>query len=82
MKNKIFRASFALVIIFGVFNFISCSKDEVATNPLILGTWKLTEVKMRESGSYITWPFQTTYASFKSDGTYSGSGYFGNGSGT
>lgn len=28
------------------------------------------------------WPFKTTYASFKSDGTYYGSGYFGTGSGT
>ena len=38
--------------------------------------------KTSQSGSYIDWPFKTTYATFKSDGTYYGSGYFGNGSGT
>lgn len=38
--------------------------------------------KTSQSGSYMDWPFKTTYASFKSDGTYYGSGYFGTGSGT
>lgn len=54
--------------------------DEI--DDAIVGTWKLTEVKMNETGSYMTWPFKTTYASFKSDGTYYGSGYFGTGEGT
>ena len=65
------------------FAFVSCSsddKDEI--DDAIVGTWKLTEVKMSETGSYISWPFKTTYSSFKSDGTYYGSGYFGTGEGT
>ena len=65
------------------FVFVSCSsddKDEI--DDAIVGTWKLTEVKMSETGSYISWPFKTTYSSFKSDGTYYGSGYFGTGEGT
>ena len=65
------------------FVFLSCSsddKDEI--DDAIVGTWKLTEVKMSETGSYISWPFKTTYSSFKSDGTYYGSGYFGTGEGT
>lgn len=65
------------------FAFVSCSnddKDEI--DDAIVGTWKLTEVKMSETGSYMSWPFKTTYSSFKSDGTYYGSGYFGTGEGT
>lgn len=64
--------------------FVSCSDDEDDNqyNSAIVGTWKITEVKTSQSGSYMDWPFKTTYASFKSDGTYYGSGYFGTGSGT
>ena len=64
--------------------FVSCSDDDDDNqyNSAIVGTWKVTEVKTSQSGSYMDWPFKTTYASFKSDGTYYGSGYFGTGSGT
>ena len=63
--------------------FVSCSDDDDNQyNSAIVGTWKVTEVKTSQSGSYMDWPFKTTYASFKSDGTYYGSGYFGTGSGT
>ena len=63
--------------------FVSCSDDDDNQyNSAIVGTWKITEVKTSQSGSYMDWPFKTTYASFKSDGTYYGSGYFGTGSGT
>ena len=62
---------------------VSLSKDDSdEIDDAIIGTWKLTEVKMSETGSYIAWPFKTTYSSFKSDGTYYGSGYFGTGEGT
>ena len=62
--------------------FVSCSDDDDNQyNSAIVGTWKITAVKTSQSGSYIGWPFETTYASFKSDGTYYGSGYFGTGSG-
>ena len=64
--------------------FVSCSDDDDDNqyNSAIVGTWKVTEVKTRQYVSYMVRPFKTTYASFKSDGTYYGSGYFGTGSGT
>jgi len=72
-----------LAVILSALTITSCSKDDNdEIDDAIVGTWKLTEVKMNETGSYITWPFKTTYASFKSDGTYYGSGYFGTGNGT
>ena len=76
---------FLLLTLVGTsFAFVSCSDDDDDNqyNSAIIGTWKVTEVKTSQSGSYIAWPFKTTYASFKSDGTYYGSGYFGTGSGT
>lgn len=74
-----------LTLVVTSFAFVSCSSDDDDDNQYtsaIVGTWKLTEVRMSETGSYITWPFKTTYASFDSDGTYYGYGYFGTGSGT
>ena len=81
MKKYLF---FLLTLVVTSFAFVSCSDDDDDNqyNSAIVGTWKITEVKKSQSGSYIEWPFQTTYASFKSDGTYYGSGYFGTGSGT
>ena len=80
MKKYLF---FLLTLVVTSFAFVSCSDDDDNQyNSAIVGTWKITEVKTSQSGSYIEWPFQTTYASFKSDGTYYGSGYFGTGSGT
>ena len=81
MKKQLFLL---LTLVVATFAFVSCSNDDddnQYTSDLV-GTWKITEVKTSQSGSYIAWPFKTTYASFKSDGTYYGSGYFGNGSGT
>ena len=74
--------SYFLTIMIASFAFISCSNDDDQYNSAIVGKWKITEVKTSKSGSYIAWPFKTTYALFKSDGTYYGSGYFGAGSGT
>ena len=80
MKKFLFML-FAVVL--SAMTIVSCSKDDSdEIDDAIIGTWKLTEVKMSETGSYIAWPFKTTYSSFKSDGTYSGSGYFGTGEGT
>ena len=66
MKKYLFLL-FTLVVT--SFAFVSCSDDDDDNqcNSAIVGTWKLTEVKTSQSGSYIEWPFQTTYASFKSD---------------
>lgn len=65
----------------------SCSKDDDGDDfnyPLesLYGTWKISQVKMSEFGTYISWPMRATTATFNNDGTYSGSGYFGNGTGT
>ena len=80
MKKHLFLL---LALVVTSFAFVSCSDDDDNQyNSAIVGTWKITEVKTSQSGTYINWPFKTTYASFKSDGTYYGSGYFGNGSGT
>ena len=81
MKKYLFLL---LTLMVTSFAFVSCSDDDDDNqyNSAIVGTWKITEVKTSQSGSYMDWPFKTTYASFKSDGTYYGSGYFGTGSGT
>ena len=81
MKKHLFLL---LTLVVVTVAFVSCSNDDDYNqyNSDIVGTWKITEFKMSQSGSYIDWPFKTTYATFKSDGTYYGSGYFGNGSGT
>ena len=79
MKKYLFLL---LTLMVTSFAFVSCSDDDDNQyNSAIVGTWKITAVKTSQSGSYIGWPFETTYASFKSDGTYYGSGYFGTGSG-
>ena len=71
MKKFLFML-FAVVL--SAMTIVSCSKDDSdEIDDAIIGTWKLTEVKMSETGSYIAWPFKTTYSSFKSDGTYYGS---------
>lgn len=81
MKKYLFLL---LTLVVTSFAFISCSSDDddELNKSEIVGTWKLTEVKMSDSGPYVSWPFKATYASFKADGTYYGSGYFGTGSGT
>ena len=81
MKKQLFLM---LTLVVATFACVSCSNedDDNQQNSDIVNTWKITEVKTSQSGSYIDWPFKTTYATFKSDGTYYGSGYFGNGSGT
>ena len=80
MKKYLF---FLLALVVTSLAFVSCSDDDDDNqyNSAIVGTWKITAVKTSQSGSYIGWPFETTYASFKSDGTYYSSGYFGTGSG-
>lgn len=81
MKKYLFFLWVALMVTSLV--FISCSDDDDNQySQAIVGKWKITAVKMSQSGNYINWPFKTTYATFKSDGTYYGSGYFGTGSGT
>ena len=87
MKKYYLNMMTALMVAILSFGFASCSSDDDDDDfnypkESLYGTWKMSEVKMSESGSYISWPMKATTATFNSDGTYSGSGYFGNGSGT
>lgn len=87
--NKLRFMLFAVIL--SAMTVVSCSKDDsvgiddmiggVKIGEAIVGTWVLTDVKMKETDSYISWVYKPTYASFNSDGTYYGSGYFGTGEG-
>ena len=84
MKKYLF---FLLTLVVASFAFMSCSSDDddndgELSKSEIVGTWMLKEVKTSASGSYMAWPYKKTTATFKSDGTYRGAGYFGTGSGT
>lgn len=72
------------IIIFGISGIVyqSCDKNDDPTLEDIVGTWKLTEVSTNDGVSFSFWTLQTTTATFNENGTYSGKGYFGNGSGT
>lgn len=86
MKKNYLNMMIALFVAIVCVGFVSCSSDDDDdfdySKEKLYGTWKMSEVKMSENGSYIAWPMKTTTATFNSDGTYSGSGYFGNGTGT
>lgn len=77
------------VAIIAAVAFIGCDKDEDSKfkyGDAIYGTWDITHIKQND-GSWLDITssiFDRFHASatFNSDGTYSGSGYFGNGSGT
>lgn len=84
-QNRFWSVFTVLVLAFSVSLVLSsCNNDE--DNDFIsgfsypaetlYGTWKLTKI------GDMSWPYQTTTATFNSDGTYSGRGYFGNGTGT
>lgn len=59
----------------------SCSDDDDNNEykEAIIGKWELTQIEF--GGGWTSMP-RPAYATFNSDGTYSGRGYFGNGSGT
>ena len=87
MKKNYLNMMTALMVMILSFGFVSCSSDDDDddfnfSKESLYGTWRMSEVKMSENGTYIDWPMRATSATFNSDGTYSGSGYFGNGSGT
>lgn len=81
---------FITISLLGVLSVIGgCSNNDIDGNfdyPLekLYGKWKVTHVE-RENGSMIditALNITPTYATFSKDGTYYGSGYLGNGSGT
>ena len=84
-KIFILLAAIALVV-------TGCSKEDEAKfdydMEILYGKWRVTHVE-REDGSYldVTTPiaedhFEPTYMDFRRDGSYYGSGFFGNGAGT
>ncbi len=85
MKKYLFNLMTLMMVAVLSIGMSSCSKDDDDNDfnypkESLYGTWKMSEVKMSESGSYMSWTMKATTATFNSDGTYSGSGYFGNGS--
>ena len=75
MKKTLF-----LLITILMISFIGCSDDDDSEyKDAIIGTWELTQIEF--GGGWTSIP-RRTYATFNSDGTYNGRGYFGNGSGT
>lgn len=73
--------------------FSGCSKSDEPNGfdypqETLHGTWRVTHVEQKDGSmfdvttSFAESVFEPTYATFKADGTYSGRGYFGNGSGT
>ena len=82
MKNL--KHLFLVVLLIATtISFVSCSDDDEPSSPYastIIGTWKITHYG--STTNWISWTKSTTTATFNSDGTYSGRGYFGNGSGT
>lgn len=83
--NRLFSILSLIVLATITLGVASCSKDNNEDEPTlndIVGTWKIAEVSTNDGVSFSSWPFQETTATFNSDGTYTGKGYFGNGSGT
>ena len=72
--------------------FTSCSSNDNDNNSelasMIVGKWRIIQVEQNDGTMYDVTSstaelvFKPTYATFNSDGTYYGSGYFGTGSGT
>lgn len=85
---KTFRmVGMALIAILMCVSFSSCSNDDEDEFKLsgpyatkIIGTWEITH--FGDGKVWIPWTKKTTSATFNSNGTYSGQGYFGTGTGT
>lgn len=87
---KTFSKFFVFLMLSTIMLLSSCSKDDEPKFNydlnLLYGKWRITE--MYTSNKWVdvtTYPgnlvMPPTYATFNSDGAYSGSGYFGTGSG-
>ncbi len=87
--KKILSFLAIVMITMGAFTFTSCSSDddkELFTTADVVGTWVTTAIQTSDGSwidltSYLYSKYRA-YASFKSDGTYTGWGALGNGSGT
>lgn len=47
----------------------------------VVGCWEVVQAKFEAEGAWAAWPYETTSATFYSDGSYVGEGYFGHGEG-
>ena len=85
------KYKYTALVTFFIMILNGCSKDEnIQFNydiKILLGTWRITAIE--SNGNYINvidYPgsavFKATYATFNSNGNYSGRGEFGNGVGT
>lgn len=93
MKNLKFLG-LLLVMVLSATSFVACSSDDNGNDnnselaSMIVGKWRIIQVEQKDgsmfdvTSSIAETVFEPTYATFISDGTYSGSGYFGNGYGT
>lgn len=88
---KMKKYLFALLVC--VMAFAGCSKDDETPKfnydlETLYGTWRVTEVQQKDGSffdvttSVAEMVFEPTYATFNENGTYSGRGEFGTGSGT
>lgn len=87
--KKMKKVLLSVLLIASIITLTSCSKDDEAdfNYPMetLYGTWKGTDIKVDGSWIDVTSWLYSKFAfsiTFHSDGTYSGKGYFGNGSGT
>ncbi|GIJ96573.1 hypothetical protein CAPN001_11420 [Capnocytophaga stomatis] len=82
-----------ILLLFAAIVAVGCSKkedNESTSFPLndLYGKWRVTHIQQENGEMFdITSEiaeriFKPTYATFNSDGTYSGEGYFGTGTGT
>ncbi len=81
-----------LVMVLSATSFVACSSNDNDNNSelssMIVGKWRIIQVEQNDGTMYDVTSstaelvFKPTYATFNSDGTYYGSGYFGTGSGT
>ncbi len=74
-----------LMMASAVLLFASCGKDESPYKDKMIGTWDGIAVKLSSGWVDITSSYHHDFQfsiTFHDDGTYYGTGYFGNGSGT
>ncbi|WP_075559895.1 lipocalin-like domain-containing protein [Parabacteroides timonensis] len=82
------RKNFILLLTLIITICAGCSDDEKLDfdKDILIGKWKLTKVEI--NGSYVdvtkppySYTIEAAYATFNSDDSYYGEGYFGNGKG-